>query len=335
MPNNDNFITLVKREDVTLFLQLFKDVDDNIYSLLRSANIPNDIHKDAETYQYLPETTLKNILQMLGDSHTKEEYALNVWSFCKQVYIPTYVQSLTKGTTLKAALDEFSQQLQQKSSGANVYTKHSGGKWWLVREKRYSDDNWFLYAEIFSVIFMNELLSALTSGNWKPKEVGVQSHDLQDFLNLPQLGSAHFFSERPVTAFSIPEELMFAPVEAINEHSFDGETNDSPLPTSFLSSFQLAIEPYLSMGRLPIKLASEILNINTRTLQRRLEAEGVVYQNFIEDLVMGRIKQLLAKSELSITEVASKMGYSDSAHFTRAFKRTMKMTPSQYRKSVR
>ncbi|NOH80406.1 helix-turn-helix transcriptional regulator [Vibrio sp. RE86] len=326
---------LVKKEDVALFLQLFKDVDDNIYSLLRSANIPNDINNDVETYQYLPETTLKNILQMLGDSNTKEEYALNVWSFCKQVYIPTYVQSLTKGTTLKAALDEFSEQLQHKSSGAKVYTKYSGGKWWLVREKAYSDDNWFLYAEIFSVIFINELLSALTLGSWKPKEVGVQSHDLQDFLNLPQLGSAQFYTERPVTAFSIPEALMFTPVEAISAHSIQDQTIYSPLPTSFLSSFQLAIEPYLSMGRLPIKLASEILNINTRTLQRKLEAEGVVYQNFIEDLVMERIKQLLINSELSITEVASKMGYSDSAHFTRAFKRTMKMTPSQYRKSGR
>lgn len=43
---------------------------------------------------------------------------------------------------------------------------------------------------------------------------------------------------------------------------------------SFVSSFQLAINPYLSVGKLPISLASEILNINVRTIQRRFGKRG-------------------------------------------------------------
>ena len=87
------------------------------------------------------------------------------------------------------------------------------------------------------------------------------------------------------------------------------------------------------MGKLPISLASDILNIHVRTIQRRLDKEGVTYKKLIEDMVLEQTLELLKYSDLSITSIGSKMGYSDSSHFTRAFKRQMNMTPRQYRKS--
>jgi AraC-like DNA-binding protein len=49
-----------------------------------------------------------------------------------------------------------------------------------------------------------------------------------------------------------------------------------------------------------------------------------------------RIRQaceLLQNSELSITQVALAVGFSDSAHFTRTFQREMNITPRAYRRS--
>ena len=66
-----------------------------------------------------------------------------------------------------------------------------------------------------------------------------------------------------------------------------------PLPSSFLSAFKLVIKPYLTMGKLPISLASEILNIHVRTIQRRLESEGAVYKTLIEEMVLEQVLELL------------------------------------------
>ena len=123
---------------------------------------------------------------------------------------------------------------------------------------------------------------------------------------------------------------MLAPI-ALPKVARESEIT-APLPSSFLSAFKLVIKPYLTMGKLPISLASEILNIHVRTIQRRLESEGVVYKTLIEEMVLEQVLELLKKSDLSITQVGAKMGYSDSSHFTRAFKRQMNMTPRQYRK---
>ncbi|OQQ07165.1 AraC family transcriptional regulator [Vibrio splendidus] len=323
-------MTVVDKKEVELFAELFKHIDGEIYTLLRSAQIPNDILTSNDHYDYLPETTVKNVVKIMGESASREEFSLFMWSFCKQTYVPRFVVKLSQQDSLKSALDQFGEQLKLVSNGANVYTKQSGGKWWLVREKPFTNAPWFKFAEVFSVIFINELLSVLTQGRWKPSEVGIQNGDLECFQSLPQMGSAQFYTYRPVTAFEIPEDIMLAPIVLSKIAQVSDLTK--PLPSSFLSAFKLVIKPYLTMGKLPISLASEILNIHVRTIQRRLESEGVVYKTLIEEMVLEQVLELLKQSGLSITQVGAKMGYSDSSHFTRAFKRQMNMTPRQYRK---
>lgn len=332
MPNTPHTMAVVDKKEVELFAELLSHIDGEIYTLLRSAKIPNDILTSNDHYDYLPETTIKNVVKIMGESASREEFSLFMWSFCKQTYVPRFVAKLNQQDSLKSALDQFGEQLKLVSNGAHVYTKRAGGKWWFVREKPFTNAPWFKFAELFSVIFINELISVLTQGRWKPSEVGIQSDDLECFQSLPQMGSAQFFTHRPVTAFEIPEAIMFEPI--ILPKTPPVLESSAPLPSSFLSAFKLVIKPYLTMGKLPISLASEILNMHVRTIQRRLEQEGVVYKTLIEEMVLEQVLELLKQPDLSITQVGAKMGYSDSSHFTRAFKRQMNMTPRQYRKST-
>ncbi|GAM56827.1 transcriptional regulator, araC family [Vibrio ishigakensis] len=103
----------------------------------------------------------------------------------------------------------------------------------------------------------------------------------------------------------------------------------------FVSLLKLAIAPYLSGGKLPIKLAAEILRINVRTLQRRLGKEGVIYKELVDDMTFEIIEKELLSSKETITFIASKYGYSDAAHFTRAFKRRYNITPGNFRNKNR
>ena len=338
MPMSHQSLAIVSKEEVELFLGLFQHLDGDIYSLLRDAKIPNDILTNRQHYQYLPETTIKNVLDLMGRSSSKEEFALYIWNFCKQVYVPRFVAQLSQESSLKSALEQFCEQIKLQSSDANMYVTQSGGKWWFVREKQHNDSVWAHFSELFAVVFMNELLLKLTQGQWAPTEVGIQGDDIESFQCLPQMGPAQLFSERPVTAFCIPETMMLSPIVLARQaqarpKAEDDAKGNSAFPNTFVPSFCLAIKPYLSMGKLPISLASDILNIHVRTIQRRLDKEGVTYKKLIEDIVLEQTLELLKYSDLSITSIGSKMGYSDSSHFTRAFKRQMNMTPRQYRKS--
>ncbi|WP_017220274.1 helix-turn-helix domain-containing protein [Moritella dasanensis] len=334
MTEKTDTIAVVKREDVQFFIGIFEMMNDNMFTLLREANIPGDIYNHKNEYQYLPETTINNLVKILGTRTTKEDFGLLLWSACKEVYIPKFVAKLTQTDTLKSALDEFCQQLQDASSGANLSTQYTNGQWWLVREKSSTDERWFKYTELFSVIFINELLKSLTGGKWQPVNVGIQYHDAKDYQALPELSQAQFYIARPVTAFSISDDLIHSAVMLPTAPKLNALDLSSVLDKTFSSTFKLAIKPYLSMGKLPIKLAAEVLNINVRTIQRRLDKEGITYSKLVEGIILDQILELLSEFDLSITLIASKMGYSDSAHFTRAFKRQMQMTPRQYRKMI-
>ncbi|HEV2605439.1 MAG TPA: AraC family transcriptional regulator, partial [Microvirga sp.] len=77
-------------------------------------------------------------------------------------------------------------------------------------------------------------------------------------------------------------------------------------------------------------LATE-LRCSPRTLQRRLGEDGL---SLTEAVALARLREaarLLAGSDLPLTQVGFVAGYSDAAHFARAFKAATAMRPSEYR----
>ncbi len=71
-----------------------------------------------------------------------------------------------------------------------------------------------------------------------------------------------------------------------------------------------------------------------RTLQRRLASSGVTFSDLATDIKINLARELLGDRSRSIDEIASMLGYTDPANFTRAFKNRAGMTPTQFRKSV-
>ncbi|MBY6196057.1 helix-turn-helix transcriptional regulator [Vibrio hangzhouensis] len=327
--------SLVSKQSVEIFASMFKDIDSSTYTLLRAATIPNNIHEDVD-YEYLPESCLKNFFEVLSQRVSADKAGWLFLRTCKEVYVPKSIAAISNRDSLKSALDEFCERLKLQSTAANIYLENKGNSWWLVREKSGLEEKWFNYAEMFSVIGMAEVLRALTNDQWYPTRIGIQSSHIDEFSSLPSLERAQFFIERPVTALEIPESLLNMPVVVPTTNSLLGAQAVPDFSSmSFSEQLTLAISPYLSMGKLPIKLAAEILRMNVRTLQRKLSAENIVYKSFIERLVFDEVKKRLRETDEPITRLANRFGYSDSAHFSRSFKRIFGLTPSAFRLSSR
>lgn len=62
---------------------------------------------------------------------------------------------------------------------------------------------------------------------------------------------------------------------------------------------------------------------------------GISWSKYLRRLRIEKAKQLLAESDLSVTQVCEEVGYNDLTHFTRIFKRNVDVTPRVYRKEVR
>lgn len=75
------------------------------------------------------------------------------------------------------------------------------------------------------------------------------------------------------------------------------------------------------------------LAVSKRTLQRRLADEGRSLQELLDGLREEMAKVLLRRPELSVSEVAFLLGYSEPSPFQRAFKRWTGKTPGSFRTS--
>ena len=91
----------------------------------------------------------------------------------------------------------------------------------------------------------------------------------------------------------------------------------------------------LPYGRPTIERIAHQMGISVRTLQRRLRDFGTTFEALLDDIRCERALSLLGLGGASVIETAFVLGYSDVAHFTRAFRRWTGMAPRQYRSLAR
>ncbi|MFT3696698.1 MAG: AraC family transcriptional regulator [Kofleriaceae bacterium] len=76
---------------------------------------------------------------------------------------------------------------------------------------------------------------------------------------------------------------------------------------------------------------AKALHLSTRTLKRRLADQHTTFSKLRDDLRKQRALLLVDNRQLSIGEVATKLGYTELPNFTRAFRKWTGQTPMAYR----
>ncbi|KVE36685.1 AraC family transcriptional regulator [Burkholderia sp. TSV86] len=70
------------------------------------------------------------------------------------------------------------------------------------------------------------------------------------------------------------------------------------------------------------------LHLSERTLKRKLSDCGTTYSALLDEIRLRDALRLLEGTQLSVDEIAARVGYTDRANFSRAFKRWTGTTPS-------
>jgi AraC-like DNA-binding protein len=76
------------------------------------------------------------------------------------------------------------------------------------------------------------------------------------------------------------------------------------------------------------------LKRSARTLKRQLNAQGVTFSQLRERELSERAMVLLGSADLSLSEIAMRLGYSNVTNFERAFQRWTDSTPAEQRRAI-
>ena len=107
------------------------------------------------------------------------------------------------------------------------------------------------------------------------------------------------------------------------------EARAVPPDASFRREVESHIEPLLATGAIRVETVARALGCSRQTLYRRLKAEGVTFEVLLDGLRHRLALRLVREPGLSVKAIAYRLGFSEPAAFSRAFKRWTGRTPRQ------
>ncbi|MBV9758544.1 MAG: helix-turn-helix domain-containing protein [Alphaproteobacteria bacterium] len=180
--------------------------------------------------------------------------------------------------------------------------------------------------EILALGYMLDLLRRFLGPRWTPVLATVSGSSLparavtESVLNCDlSLGAA--------ASVQFPSALLDAtnPTEAkpgsAMPDSHMPERPDLALCTEHL------IDLGLLDGRPSIAWLCRHLGISRRSFQRRLQQDGLAFEALLQRTLARKAQHLLSRRAMTLAEIAQTLGYSDQAHFSRAFKSWTGMSP--------
>lgn len=111
--------------------------------------------------------------------------------------------------------------------------------------------------------------------------------------------------------------------------------SERPDPDDLMAQLREEILSALERGhRVRVARVARRLGMSTRSLQRRLSVEGATFQQALDDCRRRLARRYLAESELSLTEIAYRLGFSGPSAFTRSAYRWYGAKPSVVRRRL-
>ncbi|XSG82965.1 MAG: AraC family transcriptional regulator ligand-binding domain-containing protein [Methyloligella sp. ZOD6] len=230
------------------------------------------------------------------------------------------------------AIAESSRSLASLLQGATRITLEIEGRWakwnyWITENLGLGQQK----NEMLAIGYMLALIRHFAGAGWTPDRVEISGR-IEGRREIEQVVAGDAISgERAGVVF--PAALLELP----NPSPPAGREPDYPAvppETELAAVVRHIMLLQIDQGEAGIDRVAGRLGLTRRTLQRRLSEEGLSFEGLAQTTLRDRACDLLKESGVPITAIAFELGYSDPAHFTRAFRRWTGETPQAWRRRL-
>ena len=160
--------------------------------------------------------------------------------------------------------------------------------------------------------------------------------------------SARFYEYfRSPVVFEAPANSLTLPIEAVDKNLPGSnpqlaELNDQVMieyltqldQGHIIQKVKAVIIDQLPSGNVTDESVARELYMSSRKLQRQLRSDDTTFTTLLNEIRQDLAQRYLREQDISLTEIAFLLGFSESSAFSRAFKRWMGVSPSEYRKAA-
>jgi AraC-like DNA-binding protein len=184
-------------------------------------------------------------------------------------------------------------------------------------------------------IFPIHIVRQFSGPDWAPATIAFEARYTPSPACQSFWPNSRFLSDQHASWIDVPISHLSLPNRA-NE-ILPGPRNDEAEPSDrdIIETLKLMLPSYLDEGLPVLAEVAEMAGASTRSFQRVLAYAGLTYSDLLDTVRFENARKLLCETDAKIIEVAFSSGYTDPAHFTRAFRRMSGVTPRQFREQRR
>lgn len=187
--------------------------------------------------------------------------------------------------------------------------------------------------EVLALGYLLDVARYFMGRNWRPERAIVTGAALPARREIEAALDCEITLGGPRAGLILPADCLKAVNPAPHRLIDDHDAEEMPLYGDFAACVEHLLLLGMRAGRPSIEWVSGRLGMSRRSLQRRLTDERVTFAEIQQHVLLRKAKQMLAESDLPLNRVAFELGYSDPAHFSRAFHSWVGAPPSTWRRA--
>ena len=247
---------------------------------------------------------------------------------------------LLNSPTVGAAVDNLVRYLGFHQTGAEVTAKEDRGCWRLAYRVLHPGASEFYQDAECTIGTLVAGMTHIGAGKFAPAEIHFRrSRPAHQQAYREVLPGMTIRFDQPVDAVLVDPHVANQPVVGadqqllpILEQHARLLLEQAPGGDELHSRVKQAVAQSLQSGQPRITHVARTLGMGERTLQRRLSERGLTFNDVVDQVRERLARQNVARGDVTLTEVAFLLGYSESSAFIRAFRRWTGETPRAYRK---
>ncbi|MGR5128598.1 helix-turn-helix domain-containing protein [Photobacterium swingsii] len=326
---SQNTLPMIRTEYTRILVEIFTETGINAHELLKNSGLPPDLLSN--TQDYLPVEPVKRLIYLLSHQVDGNNFSHLLRLAFREHIIPSIISQFDTAETVRDALIQASRIFSSDSPGSQIAVEEAHGRFWFCRGAHYEESPYFIWGEVFAVLYTIELISALTLLDWHPTQVKIQ-HDSTEAIESAIGSETQLFVGHNKTAVLINQEVLETKLQ-LSTFSARPKKELVEWHTSFSDNVFTALLPYVKEYSLSIDQAARLLQMSSRTLQRRLKEEKTTFRQIKESLMLSASCDLMEQGR-SLTQIANQLGYKNLSHYSRAFKKITGLSPKSYKKSL-
>jgi len=325
-----------RASSLALFNEYCQQAGLDSAAILKAARLPADTLANPESL--IPYSRFLNLLEICAEKSGNPLFALEYGLYQGVAIFGPLLYLIQNARTVGESLQELAHYYHLHSSGAHIGFEQHGDLLILSYNQGDNTGSSLRHISELAMGVARRLMQSLLGRHWSPRAVYLQTAPAastevyQRLLGLTPQFNSH------LTGWAIDANLMELPLSEADQtlHRLmrqHVEDMEQMTPEELPNYVQHLMRSFLPNGRVTIDLVADYLLLSKRSLQRLLAEEGTSFQSLLESTRKSMAQRYLKDSNISQTQLASLLGYSELSAFSRAFQRWFGQSPRAWKQA--